>query len=48
MFYGSYDFIINETTTHELGIEYLDFTLGDETYKYKLGGKETQINNYIF
>ena len=47
MFRGAYDFILDECKNHTQGISYLDFTLGNENYKFKLGGKETIINNFV-
>ncbi len=45
MFRGIYDYIMENCETGEL--KELDFTRGDEEYKYKLGGQETQLFNYI-
>ena len=46
MFRGIYDYI---TQLYERnGIQLLDFTRGNEEYKYKLGGAETTLNSYVF
>lgn len=47
MFRGCYDFILGECTSHNFGIEEIDFTRGDESYKYKLGCEETNLNYYL-
>lgn len=45
MFRGIYDFIIEHCGSKEL--RKLDFTRGDEEYKYKLGGKEIKLYDFI-
>jgi CelD/BcsL family acetyltransferase involved in cellulose biosynthesis len=45
MFRGAYDFILS---CYEKGnVSAVDFTRGDEEYKYKLGGVETKLRNYV-
>ncbi len=47
MFRGCYDFILGECTYHKFGVEEIDFTRGDESYKYKLGCEENNLNYYF-
>jgi len=44
MFRGIYDFILDCSIKDE--IREIDFTRGDEEYKYKLGGVETKLYNF--
>lgn len=44
VFRACYDFITNEAI--EINLEWLDFTSGDEDYKYKLNGKEMILYSY--
>lgn len=44
MFRGAYDFLVKEIQSSE--IECVDFTRGDEEYKYKLGGVEVRLCSY--
>lgn len=46
LFYGAYDFIrkIHESGN---GIVSVDFTRGNESYKYSLGGEENNLNSFI-
>lgn len=46
MFRGTYDFL-RECCGNSI-IDIVDFTRGNEEYKYKLGGKELKINSYKF
>ena len=46
MFRGIYDYITRLYKRNE--IQFLDFTRGNEEYKYKLGGVETILNSYVF
>lgn len=46
MFKGVYDFISDECTNHKLSISQIDFTRGEEDYKYKLGGKKVELVHY--
>lgn len=46
MFRGIYDYITLLYDNSE--INSIDFTRGDEEYKYKLGGTETILNTFIF
>lgn len=43
MFRGTYDYILN---CIENGIEKVDFTRGNESYKYQLNGTEMQLTHY--
>ena len=45
MFRGIYDFIMENCCDNK--INKLDFTRGDEEYKYKLGGKEIRLYDFI-
>ena len=45
MFRGAYDFIVS-TYEKEI-ITNVDFTRGDEPYKYFLGGEEVKLNSYM-
>lgn len=45
MFRGIYDYII-ESISKENGLKEIDFTRGDEEYKYKLGGKDTKLYDF--
>ncbi len=44
VFRACYDFITKEAIENNL--EWLDFTSGDEDYKYKLNGKEMILYSY--
>lgn len=45
MFRGSYDYICS--LYNSTGIKEVDFTRGDEEYKYKLGGEEITLKYYV-
>ena len=45
MFRGTYDFILSCYETCD--VTAIDFTRGNEEYKYKLGGIETKLYTYI-
>ena len=45
MFVGAYDYLIQCLENDK--IDAVDFTRGNEDYKYKLGGNETILNSYI-
>ncbi len=45
LFRGAYDFIIKEQYVDNR-IEEIDFTRGDEEYKYRLGGEETLLYHF--
>ena len=45
MFRGIYDYII-ESISKENGLKEIDFTRGDEEYKYKLGGRDTKLYDF--
>lgn len=45
MFRGSYEYIVK--CIEEAETEEVDFTRGDEQYKYKLGGVETKLYTYV-
>lgn len=44
MFRGTYDFVMKEVKSARY--ECIDFTRGDEEYKYKLGGSEVRLYSY--
>ena len=46
MFRGAYDYIVS--TANDPSIESVDFTRGNEPYKFQLGGSETLLENYRF
>lgn len=46
MFRGAYDFIMQECEEKKLGIEQVDFTRGDEGYKYKLGAENLELVHF--
>lgn len=45
MFRGIYDWVLDNCDNYKYKV--IDFTRGDEDYKYKLGGKETNLFSYI-
>lgn len=45
MFVGTYDYLIQ--CIEKENVDTIDFTRGNENYKYKLGGKETNLNSYV-
>lgn len=47
LFRGTYDFILEEISKGAHGVKEIDFTRGDESYKYKLNGKEMLLHNYV-
>ena len=47
LFRGTYDFLIKQIQNESKNVMQIDFTRGDEPYKYKLGGVEMQLHNYI-
>lgn len=47
LFRGTYDFLIKQIQNESKNVMQIDFTRGDEPYKYKLGGIEMQLHNYI-
>ena len=48
MFRGAYDYIIETIRNDNSDISVVDFTRGDETYKYKLGGIERMLYHFTF
>lgn len=46
MFKGAYDFICEEINNKRYNVAQIDFTRGNESYKFQLGGKELPLNNY--
>lgn len=46
MFRGAYDFIVSQCENRSLGVDQIDFTRGDEDYKYKLGAEELLLYHY--
>lgn len=46
MFIGAYDFICEEINNKRYNVTQIDFTRGNESYKFQLGGVELPINNY--
>ena len=42
LFRGTYDFLIKQIQNESKNVMQIDFTRGDEPYKYKLGGVEMQ------
>ena len=48
MFRGAYDYIIETIRNDNSDITVVDFTRGDETYKYKLGGVERMLYHFTF
>ena len=47
LFRGTYDFLIKQIQNESKNVMQIDFTRGDEPYKYKLGGGEMQLHNYV-
>lgn len=45
MFRGTYDFLLE--CCKDPGVKEVDFTRGDEEYKYKLGGTDSEIRSFI-
>ena len=46
MFKGAFDFICEEMQSKKYKVKQIDFTSGNEIYKFQLGGKELLLNNY--
>ena len=46
MFKGAYDFICEEINSKKHNVTQIDFTRGNEVYKFQLGGKELTLHNY--
>lgn len=46
MFRGAYDFILDQTENRALNVDQIDFTRGDEEYKFKLGAEELPLYHY--
>ena len=46
MFRGSYDFVVR-MLYEQSGTDIIDFTRGDEQYKYNLGGEEIQLFRFV-
>ena len=47
MFKGAYDFICEEISNKRYNVAQIDFTRGDESYKFQLGGVELPLNSYV-
>lgn len=47
MFKGAYDFICEEINNKRYNVTQIDFTRGNEDYKFQLGGEELPLNNYF-
>ena len=47
MFKGAYDFICEEINNKRYNVAQVDFTRGNESYKFQLGGKELPLNSYF-
>lgn len=47
MFKGAFDFICEEIQNNKYKVKQIDFTRGNEAYKFQLGGKELLLNNYF-
>ena len=47
MFKGAYDFICEEINNKRYSVTQIDFTRGNEGYKFQLGGEELFLNNYM-
>lgn len=46
MFKGAYDFICEEINNKRYNVSQIDFTRGNESYKFQLGGEELPLNNF--
>ena len=46
MFKGAYDFICEEINNKRYHVAQIDFTRGNESYKFQLGGEELPLNSY--
>lgn len=46
LFRGAYDYILS-VIAEDTDIKIIDFTRGDEQYKFKLGGKEHKLHNFV-
>ena len=46
MFKGAYDFICEEINNKRYNVTQIDFTRGDESYKFQLGGVELSLKHY--
>ena len=46
MFRGAYDFICQEITDKRYNVKQIDFTRGNENYKFQLGGEVLPLHNY--
>lgn len=47
MFRGAFDFICSEISDQKHNLQQVDFTRGDEGYKFQLGGKELPLEHYM-
>ena len=46
MFKRAYDFICEEINNKRYNVTQIDFTRGDENYKFQLGGEALFLNHY--